>query len=306
MDQKKIHRYFRGNLEQSELEAFLDWVDASEENREQLRQERLLFDAALFTVVPKLRKKRTFHAVTKAMGIAAGLLILLALGVFLQNALKQPAVTASTVYVPGGQRSMVTLADGTVVWLNSNTTLTYSSDYGKKERTVSINGEGYFEVTPNPQIPFCVKTPKNTVRVTGTTFNVYAYSESEWFETSLVEGVVEVLPTDHRHKTVVLKPNETLAILYGQYQMRSFQSEDFLLWREGIYHFDDMPFSEILKRLERYYNIRIVVENPRVMNYRCTGKFKQQDGIRHILTVIRKDHRFDFNVNEDGDVVTVF
>lgn len=87
-----------------------------------------------------------------------------------------------TITVPAGQRAQITLADGTRVWLNAQSTLTYASNFGRKERNVELDGEAYFEVTKNKKLPFYVHTEMNKVRVVGTCFNVCAYKGSKEFE----------------------------------------------------------------------------------------------------------------------------
>lgn len=94
--------------------------------------------------------------------------------------------------VPAGQRAQITLADGTKVWLNAQSTLTYSHDFGRNERNVELDGGAYFEVAKNKEIPFYVNTETNQVRVVETHFNVCAYRGSNEFTTTLLEGIVDI------------------------------------------------------------------------------------------------------------------
>ncbi len=84
-------------------------------------------------------------------------------------------------------------------------------------------------------------------------------------------------------------------------------SYEYLRWKEGLYCFDDVPFSCILTKLEMYYNVKITVSDPKLLNYdSCTGKFREQDGIEHILRTISKDHPFEFSINEEKDSIFIY
>ena len=213
--------------------------------------------------------------------------------------------TGYDVTLTAGQRAQITLADGTKVWLNSESTLSYRSDFGRRDRDVELDGEAYFEVAKNKEIPFYVNTETNQVRVVGTHFNVCAYKGSNEFETTLVEGIVDIYAYDNERPLTRLTKNEFFGSYQGKYKKAVLPSYDYLRWREGLYCFDDSPFSCILTKLEKYYNVKITVENPKVLNYRCTGKFKEQDGVEHILKVIQKDHPFTYSISEEGDSIRI-
>ena len=170
MNQELLYKYFRGTATIEEEKRILDWVEASEENREAFLKERMIFDVALFSD-RQSSKKKTFRLapiLKWGMRIAAVIII----GVcgyfmtndYLYNKLAQP----QTITVPAGQRAQITLADGTRVWLNAQSTLTYASNFGRRERNVELDGEAYFEVAKNKDIPFYVHTEMNKVKVVGT------------------------------------------------------------------------------------------------------------------------------------------
>ena len=205
-----------------------------------------------------------------------------------------------------GMIATVVLPDNSVVHLNSMSTLRYPSSFsGTNQRLVELDGEAYFEVAKNKEIPFYVNTETNQVRVVGTHFNVCAYKGSNEFETTLVEGIVDIYAYDNERPLTRLTKNEFFGSYQGKYKKAVLPSYDYLRWREGLYCFDDSPFSCILTKLEKYYNVKITVENPKVLNYRCTGKFKEQDGVEHILKVIQKDHPFTYSISEEGDSIRI-
>lgn len=133
-----------------------------------------------------------------------------------------------TVTVPAGQRAQITLADGTKVWLNSESTLSYRSDFGRRDRDVELDGEAYFEVAKNKEIPFYVNTETNQVRVVGTHFNVCAYKGSNEFETTLVEGIVDIYAYDNERPLTRLTKNEFFGSYQGKYKKAVLPSYDYL------------------------------------------------------------------------------
>ena len=212
-----------------------------------------------------------------------------------------------TVTVPAGQRAQITLADGTRVWLNAQSTLTYASNFGRGERNVELDGEAYFEVAKNKDIPFYVHTEMNKVKVVGTSFNVCAYTGSKEFGTTLVEGIVDIYPANSNQMITRLQKDEVFLNEDGKCKKTILPSYKYLRWKEGLYCFDDAPFNGILGRLEKYYNVKITVANPELLNYGSfTGKFREQDGIEHILRTISKDHPFEFTINEAKDSITIY
>lgn len=100
---------------------------------------------------------------------------------------------SQTIRIPAGQRAQMDLPDGSVIWLNSQTTLTYDEDFGKKDRKVTLDGEAYFEVAHNKEIPFYVQTENIKVQVTGTKFDVCSYKGSNSFIARLIEGSINLL-----------------------------------------------------------------------------------------------------------------
>lgn len=278
MNQDLLHKYFKGETSVDEEKRILNWVDESEENRKTLQKERMLFDIALFTDSKrKMREKagagaRIIPMLRWSARIAAAVIVAVSCGFLINEYRYDKLAQLQTVTVPAGQRAQITLADGTKVWLNSESTLSYRSDFGRRDRDVELDGEAYFEVAKNKEIPFYVNTETNQVRVVGTHFNVCAYKGSNEFETTLVEGIVDIYAYDNERPLTRLTKNEFFGSYQGKYKKAVLPSYDYLRWREGLYCFDDSPFSCILTKLEKYYNVKITVENPKVLNYRCTGK----------------------------------
>ena len=284
MNQELLYKYFKGTASIEEEKQILDWVEASEENREAYLKERMLFDVSLFSTKQDNKKKaiRLMPMLRWAARIAAAVII-----------------AVSGYYM--------TLADGTRVWLNAQSTLTYASDFGRNDRNVELDGEAYFEVAKNKKLPFYVHTEMHKVRVVGTSFNVCAYKGSKEFETTLVEGIVDIYPSCNNQVITRLQKDEFFANYDGRCKKTILPSYEYLRWKEGLYCFDDVPFSGILDKLEKYYNVKITVTSPRLLTHEgLTGKFREQDGIEHILRAISKEHPFKFRINENKDSIIIY
>jgi ferric-dicitrate binding protein FerR (iron transport regulator) len=206
---------------------------------------------------------------------------------------------------PAGQRALLKLQDGTTVWLNARTTIRYPNRFSKDERRVELDGEAFFEVKANKDKPFIVSTEIMSVRVTGTKFNVFAYRGSEEFSTSLTEGAVTVFDLRNVRSSIELKPNERAVLKGGRLGKETFHDMNFLLWKEGIYAFDNVPFREIAKKLELYYDVTIVVKNKELENYPFNGKFRQRDGIESVLKTLMKIRNFTYTKDEEKNIITI-
>ncbi len=309
MNQELLHKYFKGETSIQEEQRIIDWVEASEENRQWYLKERMLFDVALFTQERKLSRTQFTNRVLPALKwsarIAAVLIVIVSATYFLKEYQYNKVEQLQNVAVPAGQRAQITLADGTKIWLNAKSTLTYASNFGRNDRNVVLDGEAYFEVSPNKDIPFYVHTEHNQIKVVGTSFNVCAYKGTNEFNTTLVEGIVDIYKADGQQRLVRLTKDEIFSSKYGKYSKSMLTSYDYLRWKEGLYCFDDTPFKEVLERVEKYYSITISVQNPAVLDYHCTGKFRDKDGVEHILKTIRKDHKFTYRFNADRDSITI-
>lgn len=214
-------------------------------------------------------------------------------------------VTYEEFHAPAGQRAKVTLHDGTVVWLNARSTLRYPNRFGKIGRKVELNGEAFFDVTHNEELPFIVSTEMVDVEVLGTKFNVFAYKGRDEFSTSLVEGAVKIYKEKDEGNALFMEPNECVKLVENKLVKSTINNADYLLWKEGIYAFDDVPFNDIMKKLELYYDIQIAVNNKTLNTYRFSGKFRQRDGVESVLRTMRKVYPFAYHKDDDLNRITI-
>lgn len=253
-----------------------------------------------------LRPRRSFALYTRYAAAAALLIGSTALITHLLSKESLPHEKAmSSLYVPSGQRAQLILPDGTQVWLNTRSTLTYPTSFGSKERRVNLTGEAFFDVTKDAKRPFIVSAKDVEMKVLGTKFNVYNQPDTDYIQASLLEGSIEV--SDARMPTlrVTLKPNETVTVCEGKMEVQPITSSDHFLWKDGIYCFENESLKNILIQLERYYDVKIEVKEPELFNLTYSGKFRQNDGIDEILRIIGKIHRFKVIRDMENNTITV-
>lgn len=256
----------------------------------------------------RIRRKSMHIWLVKTMKYAAAMLILM-IGTY-QLAIWHTSrqlqddfqMQTNTLYVPAGQRACITLQDGTVVWLNAQSTMIYPSCFYGKERTVSIIGEAFLEVSKDKERPFIVTTQDEKIRVLGTKFNVHSYPDAKQIRTSLIEGTVQVF---YKNSQIILKPNEECIAQDGKLTVSNIENPDMLLWRSGIYSFNNERLVDIIHKLELYYDVTINIANPKLQDICYTCKFRQRDGIEKILYTIQKIHHFGIEINKERNVITL-
>ena len=177
------------------------------------------------------------------------------------------------------------LADGTQVWLNAESRLKYPSRFTGEQRVVELEGEGYFKVMPDTKRPFIVKSGNITTEVLGTEFNVRTYVSDDSHVT-LLKGSVKVKDVSSSSE-VVIRPGEDAHLQGdGTFDVREVDTDNYYLWTEGYFYFDNESVVEIMRELGRWYNIRVEFENPRAMNYRLHFLAERDQKIEEVLQLL--------------------
>jgi len=178
----------------------------------------------------------------------------------------QPRTMASerVVIQEEAQPELHLLPDGTQVWLNNRSSLSYRNPFAEDQRTVQLEGEAYFNVAHDTEKPFTVRTGSVETRVLGTSFNLKAVPGDTTISLALVEGSVEMRFEEHGDTTVQVKPGEQVSYRLKDKQVAksSFSGKALYEWKEGICSFDRATAEEVAKGLERWYGITVTVENP--------------------------------------------
>ena len=311
LDRELLFRFFNKETTLEEEKKIRLWIDECDEHRCEFFRERQLFDAILLHGDPSYEKSRPrfyipWHKVVATLsGIAAiVILTIITTTYFLQQSFRDEVM--NTVTVPQGQRVHLTLSDGTKVWLNAKTKMEYPQSFKvSDQRIVKVDGEAYFEVSKNKEKPFIVKTTKGDVEVLGTKFYISAYATTDVFETSLIEGKVTVYHPETQNE-IILNPHEKVEVRDGKLYKETFTSDHDFLWRMGIYSFKDEPLETVFKKLEQYYEVKIINKNIEITSHPCTGKFRQKEGIEHVMRVLQKYIKFNYIQDDEKNQIIIY
>lgn len=216
----------------------------------------------------------------------------------LQTAGAAPALNTIATQL-GGQYKVV-LPDGSQVWLNSGSSLTFPERFTGTERDVTLTGEGYFEVAKNKAMPFKVKVNDVTVQVLGTHFNVMAYSNEPEFKTTLLEGSVRITTA---HGSGLLKPNEMASVARGTDAVKIAPADidKEVAWKNNLFWFDNAPIQSVMNQLARWYDVDIKYKG------NCTklfnGTIPRNINASKALKILEQTGGVHFAI--DGKVITV-
>lgn len=310
-----IISYLKGEATAQQQADLLVWLQESEENKRYFRSLKDVYDLGqvdrylqesdtdrqwhlLKQKIAPENKNTIFRKPTirKAVSYAAVLLIGFLCVHLYDNTLNVAEIAETTKIETGvGQQSKVTLPDGSIVWLNSCSTLQYNSFTGKENRIVDLNGEAYFEIEPDKRKPFIVKTDNFDYKVTGTAFNIYSYKEDDITSISLTEGSVEV---ENDRYNRLLKKGETLEYnkVTGSLISRSDRVNLYTSWRRGEIVFDKISFGNLTKRLERIYNVSFVFTNQKAKDKIFYGTFYNYESLETVLKVINTSIPINYSI----------
>ena len=313
MNKDILYKFFEGNASFEEEAAVKQWMEESAENRLAFLKERKLFDDMLLLgneeIIKNGKKRFSINLSslrTELIKIAAVVAITLGGSYFYyQSSLEKELMAMQTITVPAGQRINITLVDGTNVWLNARTSLSYPVKFGKNNRQVVLDGEAYFDVTKDKSKPFIVQTDNYNVEVLGTQFDVNAYSETGEFETTLMSGSVKVASASDSTQKITLKPNNKVFLQDGKLHVTAVDDYNPYRWKEGLICFKNETFTSIMKDFEKYYGLTIQVKNKNVFKYVYTGKFRQTDGIDYALRVLQKDIKFTYQRDDENQIIYI-
>lgn len=310
MNKDLLYNFFKGNVSIEEGQKIKAWVEASKENERTFYRERKIFDA-LMLYNPLPEKKISilnilYNKSVEWLKIAIAVIFTLLLSYFYQeHKVGLDSMAMSTISVPEGQRTNITLPDGTNAWLNARTTIQYPVSFNRRERFVILKGEAYFDVKRNESKPFVVRTDAYNIEVLGTKFNVNAYPGTEKFETTLMHGSVKVILKTDSLQTVILAPDHKLSLEKGRLIMTKVEDYNPYRWKEGLICFSDESFPNIMKDFEKYYGVKIVIENENVLQSNFTGKFRQSDGIDYALRILRKNINFQYEKDNEEQIIYI-
>lgn len=241
---------------------------------------------------------------SRMLRVAIGLVLILGLGYLLMvNTEEEKSfdVNAAPQIVSrsnaAGIKTKLSLPDGSVVYLNSESEVRYPKDF-KSDRTITLKSEGYFKVKEDSLHPFSVKSRQFTTVALGTAFNVKAFDE-EAVEVTLVSGKVEV-STSEASQSIRLFPGEAASLRKGGKELLKYKSDVAFVtqWMEGVLEFRKTDFKSIFRQLERWYGVDIQVKG-QMTNAKGSGKFRDGESLDNVLEVLSYSELFDYKINKD-------
>lgn len=210
----------------------------------------------------------------------------------LSNQHSSREVILNQAIVPYGRRHRIDLSDGTVVELNSGSRLVFPAVFSGKKREVYLQGEAFFAVSRKEGQPFVVRTDFMDIQVLGTQFNVAAYNGENTVSAILAEGSVDVVQKGKMlaNARVNLKPGQGYfySVEKSEYEITEVNLNHYISWKDGWLYMKDQPVTDIVKKLEKYYNIKIDIDEPRLAGALVSGKLVLSDNLDHALGYLAK------------------
>lgn len=326
-----------GEATKEEKMEMMEWANASEENKKLLKLSELAWKEiktkvkvdqsdAIFegiqNSIENKPKSNTWREISgnsnefrwRRVGVMAAVVAMLfaiSIVFFSQMETTENKIEISEQWVhkvnAKGEKLKVFLSDGTVVWLNGESSLSFRKPFSAKKRHVVLNGEAYFDVAHDPQNPFSVKTGNITTTALGTSFNIKAYKGEDFIDVDLETGKVLVsLSEPNNQSQVFIEPGERIRFnkMDSKMVVSKFNALHELCWKDGVLSFENAQFEEIIKKLSRWYGVEFKIENgeKNTQEWNYTARFNN-DYLSNILVGMSFTKKFDFNIN--NEIVTI-
>lgn len=319
----KIIPFLKGELNKEEEKEFFSWVYANEENKNEYFKQKDIWDAYKMNAtkdeiniqkewqiqlekISNLKKEKLISQhLSFWIKMAAVIIVVFGLGwmaSYVSSSLNTPKPQICKLEVPKGQQSKLTLVDGTEIWLNSDSQMSFYTDNVKNERVVDLTGEAYFHVSKNKDKPFMVNVRGQQIKVLGTIFNVRAYKNEMKVFTTLEEGSIEIKAAG---RTVTIKPQQQF--IYNKFSNRlSLKKVDtnyYTVWKEGRYIFDNEKFDTLIAMVERWYDVQIDYPKEFFQNMHYSGVIKKTNPVEHVLKLINHTTPIEYKIEYDRIII---
>lgn len=194
--------------------------------------------------------------------------------------------------VPKGGEYSLELPDGSIVWLNSESSLKFPTKFAKDKREVYLEGEAFFKIAKNTAVPFHVYAGGNDIRVLGTRFNVSSYARDQQWQATLIEGAVSV------NEKIIMKPSQQYVVhkITGMTDLKTVDTELFTSWVDGKFYFRGFTFDEIVRKLERWYDFNMFYQNEEIKQMRFSGTINKHRPVEEVLQFLEKTTNVRFKV----------
>ncbi len=306
-------RFIGGKASGAELKLLEEWLRQHPEERKDLFYDKDILDSYAFALNAKKYSagqefkrlhSRLNQGVPSKTGvlpdyrqvakIAALLILAFVSGLLAQSLLigpdsflrKQRSLSETrTISVPKGQVSQIFLADGSRIWINSESTVQIPSVFSGDKRTVGLQGEAFFEIAEDPEHPFQVVVEGQTIEVVGTSFNVRAYPAGREVQTTLSEGKIKLITSKG---FIMLSPGQQAELdkTTGDLVLNEVKTSGFAAWKEGRYEFVNENLIEVLKMVERWYDVELIYQEDEFKSMNFSGVIRRNKPVEHFLTLL--------------------
>ncbi len=265
-----------------------------------------------------IRKPAKIRWVLKWAAAAAILLLVVTIGIQTQRGGKEPGVNNSNIVATKkGSKSSLVLPDGSKVWINSDSKISYGDGFGKMHRTLTLTGEAYFDVVKDPERPFIIHTSELDVKVLGTAFNVRSYPDEGSSTTTLVRGSLQVKLNKHEQQVYVLKPDEKLIVNKEPLQPSKYMSkqpDDDVVklkivktdsippeaqWTNNNLVFENKRLDEIAQILSRWYGVSVFINGSDKMKAEKYNGFYDNQSIQNVLEALKASAGFRYKIENN-------
>jgi len=318
-DQLLLAKYISGNITPEEKREFEKWKAAKDSNlrlykktvkiwnnssyfsKAEINADRLKIEIEINRLLQsKIAKSSTLVFVYKLVAILAIPIALAISWYVVQNShSKIKEARVCEIISPKGNVSKCILPDSTVVWINTNSTISYDiNSFNLGCREVKLDGEAFFNVFQNKQKPFKVTTTLGDIKVTGTKFNIKAFSGSYLLETTLSEGSIELIIKSNSNSPIKLSPGERAIYNSGNNEINisEVNPEIFSAWRKGEIIFKDATLADLILELERIYDIKFHLDDKKIGAFRFRGMFRYNNNLIDALEKIKKTADVDYQI----------
>lgn len=307
-----IIKYLQGQLDEQGINDFYAWVNENAENKKVFFETKAIYDACysnkMHDDIDKswgrlLKKKNNRQKKIKWLQFgnyaAVSFITVCLTSLFLTLNKEEDKIATRYTGGDGLNADIVELPDGTQVCLGSKTVFYYENDYGKRQRTVYLEGEAYFEVAKQKDKPFIVKTKEQDIEALGTKFNVTAYASDSLLTTTLLEGVVRLTTDNISHQTV-LRPNQQFIYNRNTHltDIKKVDAKQFTAWTTGYYYFPEQSLEAILYRLSHVYGVQFTVESEALNKRTFTGTFYRGQSIKDIMEIVNLSIPIKYKIDD--------
>ncbi|WP_372650885.1 FecR family protein [Draconibacterium sp.] len=351
-----VIRYLKKELSEEGKKELFHWVYEKKENEKLFYHLKDIWETAQFENISKgadtnsewerlamvaiheetdhfYEKKSVKHTLYQVLKVAAVVLVTFGIGFMVQKYLPEEEQYAC-VNVPYGAKSELQLPDGSMIWVNSGSTLKYPTDVSGKEVNIYLDGEAFFDIAKNPKRALNVKTSSINIQVHGTSFNVKSYANDDVVETTLIEGLVSIsgkvgnrvikspIFLKPNEQAVIAKSNETVNVTTpseestteetAQNQMstplttiqpkieitKGIEPDEFIMWKYNVLVFKNERFEDLAIKLERWYNVQITIADKDLKNSRYTGTF-EKESIEQAMKALSLSLPFKYEIDKN-------